>query len=148
MKDLLDYISLSLENDQKQFVNASEMLEYLYFSYIKPPLKNLKSSNEYKIAKDLIYLRKVAYGTKFDFQNIQTDCIKQVLEEYGLTSELTDVDIKTLKINIIAPRKYYITTIFIADVISRNFRIDRWRWITTSLIALIGVLAGLNWLMK
>lgn len=119
MEELLKYIQ-SNHNDGGEHVNPiGELLEYLYFAYVRPPFRTLLWSEEYKIAQDLLQLDALN-ELRLDLPKIRTKFVGDLLSKYAIVSPLTPESRDTVKHNIVEKHRYYITAVFIADIVRSN----------------------------
>ena len=143
MKELLDYIQLRHKENQVQIDAASELIELLYFQYIKPMFKSLSCSNESKIVKDLIYLSYVLDTGNFNERKIKSLFVKNLMSELGIKNSLSDVDKQKIRNNIIDKHRYFITALFVAEILNREKSKENWRYFIATLFTLITIYIAL-----
>jgi hypothetical protein len=148
MNELLHYVQIRHEDNKEQLDAANELLEYLYFVHIKPIFKRLRWSDEYRIAQDLLQLKKAVNTGKLETARLRTDFVKKLLSDYGIVAPLTQEDKQIIENNILREHRYYITAAFIADVVNRQARQEQLKWLVTAIIALMAALASLDWLFN
>jgi hypothetical protein len=146
MDELLQYIQIRHEDNKEQLDAASELLEYLYFVYIKPPFKCLRQSEEYRVAQDLLKLKKALNTNKLDRAELRTVLVRNLIDEYEIASPLTREDTQTIENNILGEYRYYVTAAFIADIVSRTNRAEYLKWVVTAAITLLAAVASFGWL--
>lgn len=148
MDEFLHYIQLRHEDDKKHLNAANELLELLYFSHVKPITRFLTRSTEYRIAQDLLNLKKAVFTGNLDIAELRTEFVKDLVSDYGFSSPLSEESKKTIDYNILKEYRYYVTAIFIADVVNRQARQERLRWLTTTILGLVAALAYYDWLIN
>ncbi len=148
MQEFLQYIQTRHEDSREHIDAASELLEYLYFMHIKPVLKTLGSSEEYRIAQDLLRLKKALKGDELEAAKLRTAFVKQLLAQYGIAGSLTKESREIVENNIIREYRFFITAAFIADIVKRQTRQEQLRWVITALLGLLATLASYGWLFR
>jgi hypothetical protein len=142
MRELLEYIKLRHKDNPSEMNAASEILEYM------SPFIFLIFSNEYKVAKDLLYLKKCIDTDTFSQKKIRSKFIMELVKKYNISTPLEKEGSQTIANNIIEPNKYYITAIFIADIVRKEAAQEKLKWVITILISILTVIASYNWLLK
>ena len=139
MKELLDFLQLSYADEPNKAKIIIETIQRLYFSYVKHPWKFLRFSEEYRIANDLLNLeRAISDKRSIRGLNLRSRMLKEnhMVTTLGLKDSLENWDVAQLE-SLIGSNKYYITSVFIADIISMESQANALKWIITVIVSMI-----------
>ena len=142
MRDFLDYIHLFISKDDAAREKILAVVVDLYFNYIRPWYKFLRFSDESKLAKEVVRLRRELNSTgnlnklKIKSRLLRSDqVIGRQLANPGIEPHIAELLIDQLEIF-----NHTVLAIFIAEIVERETIRERLRWITT---ALLGLATGL-----
>lgn len=152
MKELIDYVRLRHEENTQHFDDASETIELLYFEYVIPLWRSPRCSEEFRVVKDLIKLKRCLNNGEFQRTDFKSKLIKEQLHKYEIDDSLSDEKKLIANTQIFEQFRYFITAFFVIEVLYKEKRLDVLKFITTSLLALlttgitfIAALLGLDW---
>ena len=136
MRDFLDYIDFLLSEDAAARDRVVEVVLSLYFIYINPWYRTLKFSDESKIARDIIAIKRALrtsatlLGLRLRSRELKSLAIIKSnfcvtgLEQYmvrRILDELSKYD-------------HIVLAVFIAEIVERETIRERLRWISTLLL--------------
>ena len=145
MTELLEILKIlyskngnSTEDDELRRI--IRLLESLYFRYILKPFKLLHSSQEFKIANDILTLeyelplKKQLKNIKLKSKTITND---PIIKNYIHKDHLSREEIGVINTQVVDPHRHFVTVAFIADLISRENKKELRKWVVATVIGLL-----------
>jgi len=139
--DLVAKIYYDGSDESRELVEA---LESMYFCYIRSSFRPLGTSEEFKIAKDVVRLNehltkaRTVVGFRPRSRLMQNH---PLIKQYITTHVLQEDEIKAVRLQVIQGNRHMVAAAMIADRFNQERIHERFRWFVAVLISLVSIIA-------
>lgn len=143
MKELIDLVNLYAQSDKSRAEKIAKCVEHLYYKSLGAMLRPLCATEEYRIARDVIFLETALR----DDTNIKKFKPKSrllsssdVYKEYRKLEDLDKAQKDLIEEELVVPHRHIPSAVMLARVLAYEARKERFRWFLATLMALLSAL--------
>lgn len=146
MIQYIDVLKVLLDKDPGHNKDILRTVEALYFLYVRHPLRRIASSEEARIANDIVNIETLLVaGANLSKLKVRSKRFRETkfLTDLRAKPKIDGTDIAQLEREHLDPCRFYITAVFIANLVKLEHNKDRLRWALTIIFSAIASLAAL-----